>query len=118
VFKRVGREKSGNTSRTSEVMISPKILVQVFGEPDSGDDYKVSGEYVFESEDGKIFTLYDWKSTSLYDSYGPDPDEFWSSDIEFQLNIGSNEGWNGDASDFINFIKGAKLETVIKAIIE
>ena len=72
------------------VNIAPAKLLDIFGEPEDGDDCKVSGEYVFALEDDPDFgfTLYDWKSTSLYDGGDPTPEDFWASEYPYEFHIG------------------------------
>lgn len=83
---------ANGTSRQSEIMIPPALLRQMFGEPLEADGYKASGEYIIKrNSDGKVFTLYDWKSTNLYDGYGPSPEEFWRDTTPRQFNIGSDD---------------------------
>lgn len=48
-------------------------LVEVFGEPEESDGYKVSAEWVITFEDGTVATVYDWKATNLYEDYLPSP---------------------------------------------
>jgi hypothetical protein len=84
-------------SLQGECLISPARLVEVFGEPDSADDYKVSGEFTFvDRETGEHFTLYDWKHTTLYDYNGepgvPTPAEFWASTEQYPFHIGGKPG--------------------------
>lgn len=56
------------TSLQGYVTASYDNLVAVFGEPNqSGDDYKVAFEWVLESVDGEIVTIYPWKNTNLYE---------------------------------------------------
>ena len=90
------------TCRQSEVMASPSRLVDLFGEPEFCDGYKVSGEYIFEGENGEVFTLYDWKSTSLYNpTYGTPPEMFWAGRKPVQFNVGGH----GYAGDFVQWLK-------------
>lgn len=78
------------TSRTSEIVVSYPRMIEVFGEPVEGDGYKVSGEWVFQNEEtGEVFTLYDWKSTNLYDSDYLSVSEL-RADESVWLNIGSH----------------------------
>lgn len=51
-------------------------IIERFGKPVESDGYKVSGEWIFKSENGDIVTLYDWKSTKLYDEELPLVEEF------------------------------------------
>jgi hypothetical protein len=95
-FDRIDYNKAmkvvNGTSFVGEINIEPKKIVQAFGNPDPSDGYKVSGEYVFLSEDEKaVFTLYDWKWTTLYDENNPfTPEEFWKSRDKQVLNIGGH----------------------------
>ena len=57
------------TCRLDEIRVAPRRLVAVFGPPAKVDGYKVSGEYVFSDAAGSVFTVYDWKSTTLYEDY-------------------------------------------------
>lgn len=51
-----------------EFTASYASLVRLFGEPNSeGDGHKVSTEWrIKDKETGQLFSLYDWKATSLY----------------------------------------------------
>jgi len=60
---------------------------------------RVSGSYRFKDVAGRVYTLYDWKLTSLYtegcsydDAPLPTPEEFWTDGSIQQLNIGGCEG--------------------------
>jgi hypothetical protein len=90
------------THRVGGMTCAPATLVEKFGQPQASDEYKVSGEYTFENEAGEIFTLYDWKSTSLYDDdFGrPSPRVFWTSSTAQQFNIGGRT----NAFDFIDWL--------------
>ena len=85
------------------IKLSPAKLVEWFGRStQQTDDYKVSGEYIFSNKDGVVFTLYDWKSTDLYDSCCLTPDEFWSSTQLYEFHIGgTNKALINDFKDFI-----------------
>lgn len=85
------REKDGitYTSRVGHIEASPAELVRLFGSPCLADEYKVSGEYLFKIHD-RYITLYDWKSTSLYDDSLPNPEEFWRQEKQVILNVGSH----------------------------
>jgi len=79
------------TSGMGDMMVRYKDLVLAFGEPMESDGYKISGEWVFvEEESGEVFTLYDWKSTDLYDGEGPSVEEFRNYNHPVQFNIGGN----------------------------
>ena len=89
------------TCRQSEINVAPARLIELFGEPGESDGYKVSGEYVFVNEAGDVFTLYDWKYTTLYNpEYGVHPELFWGGTKPVQFNIGGN----GNAADFVKWL--------------
>jgi hypothetical protein len=79
------------TSLVGYVDAVPATLVALFGAPQEGDAYKVSGEYAFSDDKGNAFTLYDWKHTSLYGG-GPSPAEFWASAATYNFHIGAAGG--------------------------
>ena len=88
-YKLNKQASSDGTSLRGNVTISTKRLTELFGLPSSSDGYKSSGEYIFTSEAGDVFTLYDWKSTSLYDEEMMAPEEFWNQSSPVTLNIGA-----------------------------
>ena len=85
----------------------PVGLVELFGEACDSDGYKVSRKHVFTSNRGDIFTVYDWKQTTLYrgqDSGAPTPEEFWHSrELKF-LRIGGRVGSN--PRPFLKWLQG------------
>jgi hypothetical protein len=90
------------TCRQSEITVAPARLIEKFGKPISSDEYKVSGDYVFEDEDGFVFTVYDWKATTLYSpEYGYTPSHFWSLTTPMEFNIGGHKS----AFDFVDWLK-------------
>ena len=62
-----------------ELEVAPLFLVERFGAPGAGDGLRVSGYYTFRSANGVIFTVHDYKTTTLWaDDEGlPTPQEFW-----------------------------------------
>ena len=51
----------GGTHYQGEIDVSYDKLVETFGEPTDGDDYKTQKEWVIKFYDGTIATIYDWK---------------------------------------------------------
>ncbi|CAB4133861.1 hypothetical protein UFOVP263_27 [uncultured Caudovirales phage] len=41
-------------------------LVELFGEPNSGDEYKIDAEWDILFEDGTVATIYNWKDGKNY----------------------------------------------------
>lgn len=59
------------------VTCSFEDLKRVFGEPEDGDGYKTSTEWVIkDTATSKVFALYDYKNTELYDPDLPSVDQF------------------------------------------
>lgn len=87
-FKRDNDADIGGTSLKGYVHAKYKELESLFGEPLEGDGLKVSGEWVFVSEQGDTFTIYDWKQTELYDNELPSIKKFRASDDVVEFNVG------------------------------
>lgn len=75
-FKLNNDADSCGTHLCLEITTSYSKLVDLFGTPEASDEYKVSGEWLFESENGNIVTVYDWKETNLYDEDYPSVETF------------------------------------------
>jgi hypothetical protein len=85
----------------------PVGLVELFGEACDSDGYKISRKHVFTSDRGDIFTVYDWKQTTLYRGVGsgaPTPEEFWHSRELQCLRIGGRAGSN--PRPFLKWLQG------------
>lgn len=99
MFRRINRDERFNTSHlVGYITVSPALLTKTFGYREYGDGYKVSGEFSFEAilspeahTSGKLFTIYDWKVTSLYDDEGIDVEEFWESEEPHEFHVGSHD---------------------------
>jgi hypothetical protein len=100
-------DPQGNCDGThflTEIGAAPRRLVQLFGSPGEGDDYKASGTYCFSDEQMNVFTVYDWKETSLFwdsedgDVDAPTPEEFWQRRKEVSFHIGGND--TGDVNAY------------------
>ena len=89
-----------HSHKISEVTLVPGRLVECFGPPRECDGYKVSGVYRFVDDVGRGYTVYDWKSTSLYNDRVlageecdlPTPQKFWSSEEPQEFSIGGRDG--------------------------
>lgn len=75
----------GTSFHDVRVTVDPKKLLALF-ESAEGDEYKVSRNWTFVKGD-MVFTLYDWKETSLYDEYNPSPRQYWAQD-KVTLHVG------------------------------
>ena len=100
-FKLDNDADSGGTCLRGHVELAPSSLVAKFGTPPESDGYKSSGEYTFRGENGEVFTLYDWKSTVLWEDGLQEVDELWSDRTLFEFNVGGN----GAPSDFIDWLE-------------
>ena len=88
-----------------EVQLPPAAVVRRFGNGRGGDDYKVSRQWVFRKGD-LVFTLYDWKSTNLYEGGLFSPEEFWACEEPLDLHIGSKEpATQQDAAEFVEWLE-------------
>ena len=93
------------THRFGEVQLIPRSVIRCFGEGESGDGFKVSRTWVFRRGE-LVFTLYDWKSTNLFDSEMWTPEELWASGEVFDFHVGSREpATESDVADFIAFLQ-------------
>ena len=61
-----GNVNLGGTSLQGEIICPYSKLVELFGEPTTGDEYKIDAEWELEFEDGTIATIYNWKSGKNY----------------------------------------------------
>ncbi len=98
--------------KVGDFTVSPADFVRVFGCPPSqGDGCKISGEYIFSGGEGSVFTLYDWKETSLYledEENTPEPDSFWRLADPRHFYIGGK----GDPGEFIKWLRDAMVGKV------
>ena len=66
-------------------------LEEILGQPEECDGYKVSGQWTLTDSDGNVVTLYDWKSTELYDDSLPSVKQFRRNSDEQEFNIGGRD---------------------------
>lgn len=99
--------ESDGTYVVDEVAIPPASVVRCIGKGDEGDGYKVSRQWVFRKKN-LVFTLYDWKSTDLYESGMWSPESLWQCEEPFDLHIGSKvPATETDVEEFIAYIREA-----------
>ena len=90
-----------DTSWVDAIKVAPAEFVRIFGGPHRYlDACKVSGLYSFIDGE-KVFTVYDWKSTSLWGDDLPSPLAFWNSRRQEELSIGGN---CEDAAEFRSWL--------------
>jgi hypothetical protein len=89
-----------HTCLVANLEVAPVELIRALGTPHRADEYKVSGVYCFV-EGSRVFTVYDWKSTSLYCEELPSPLAFWNGTTKVCLSIGGN---CKDVADFKRWI--------------
>lgn len=76
-------------------------MIEKFGPGAEGVD-KVSKEWVFTDEHNNVFTVYDWKSTRLYDPGYPEPADLWASKDPYEFHVGGRTC----CDSFVNWIAG------------
>jgi hypothetical protein len=80
----------GDTSWAADIRVAPADVLRTFGPAKrQSDPCKVSACYSF-TDGSRVFTLYDWKATALYQQGLPSPLDFWTSDKKTILSIGSD----------------------------
>ena len=89
------------SSLKGHVVANYPELRLLFGEPIESDGYKVSGEWVFEDDNGNVFTVYDWKETELYDDNLPSVKQFRRSPEKIEFHIGGKTS----AVEFLNWLE-------------
>ena len=83
-------DPTGTSYHNVVIRANPSKLLKVLGNDYASDLYKVSREWICEFN-GNVFTVYDWKETSLYGDGLPSPENFWSRDV-VELHVGSRVG--------------------------
>lgn len=93
------------TTAITKILLPPKFFLDHFGTPQTDDNYKVSGQYIFTNEKGELFVIYDWKATTLYhgeNSGVSTPEKFWKSYKLEDFLIGGRH--NSNPKDFIKWL--------------
>lgn len=102
-FARDDARSIEGTSWAADIDLAPAFLVERFGAPAEGDALRVSGRYTFAAADGDVFTVYDYRATTVWatDEDLPDPATFWRRRTPQALSIGSA---GGDAAAFAQWL--------------
>lgn len=99
LFRLSPNANAGGTCLRGEFVSNYKTLAKYFGEAESSDEYKVSGEWTFEDNNGNVFTIYDYKETELYDSSYPSVKQFRKlPEVTFHV------GGKGSVKEFIDWL--------------
>lgn len=85
------------TGKIGEIRATYEELLKAFGEPCESDGYKVSGVWILQYR-GKVYAIYDYKQTFLYDDSLPTVEDFRSDKKPKIWNIGGS----GDIASFLN----------------
>jgi len=102
-FKKVNVEVWG--SLVGEFRCSYRSLLKAFGKPNGDSDgYKVSTEWIVkDTMTGRVFRIYDWKATKLYDSSLPSVSDFRARESA-EWHVGS-EGHVPDIKALLNYVR-------------
>lgn len=85
----VGRANIDDTHLRGHLRVPFSRLVEVFGEPESFPDPKVSFFWRIEFGGQVVATIYDWKISSRWAPGYPTPDQLRASDFD-RWNVGGN----------------------------
>ena len=91
VFKLSPSTDATGVTTMGEIEVAPALIVRRFGPPAAGDGCRVSGEYTFLGENGELFVVHDWKSTSLWEEKLLPPEVFWAGEEPQEFNISSRD---------------------------
>jgi hypothetical protein len=86
------KSANGTSFHKATFVATPNQLIKLFGEAHYSDGYKVAWEWAFKFH-GKVFTVYDYKDTNLYDSSCPSPEEMLDTKVEWHI---GSKGFFGD----------------------
>jgi hypothetical protein len=95
------------THLVGEVKLPPAFMVKRFGKHDGGDGIRSSGGWTFAGEQGAVFTLYEWRCTTLSNGRGsgsPTVKAFWKLWEPVSLHIGGHTG--ADWQRFRRWLRG------------
>lgn len=100
VFKLDLNANVSMTSRKGSFVATFPQMIERFG-PGLDRGYKVSKEWSF-TDGTNVFTVYDWKSTSLYSEICQKPEKLWASDEPYEFHVGGYVC----SDSFVNWIAG------------
>lgn len=82
----------GYESKIGEVEVFPRRLTEIFGDPipNPGEPEKITGEYIFIAENGRRYSVHDYRDTNLLDDGVPSPQEFWNKEEPYEFSIGGD----------------------------
>ena len=92
-------------------------MIQRFGAHDGGDGIRSSGGWLFVGDSGEVFTVYEYRSTTLSNGRGsgsPTVRQFWAMGEPVKLHIGGRPGSDWQAfrkwlqGEYRKFKKGGK----------
>ena len=78
----------GTSFHGTVIPVNPRAFSQFMGADHVSDDYKISREWICRYK-GKVYCIYDWKSTDLYAKGLYSVKDFWSKSGLEELHIGS-----------------------------
>lgn len=99
---------------SAQALLIPCAVIEAFGNGEKGDDFKVSRHWTFRKGD-LIFSLYDWKSTNLYDPALLTPEELWSLRTPVLFNVGSEPLNGAEVFDFTIWLMQVTLNKFEKS---
>lgn len=103
IVKTNAADAAGTSFHNQTVLATYSQIEKAFGTPYEGDEYKVTAEWVLEDETtGTIFTIYDYKQSSLYSSGLPSPESIKSGSQKLEWHIGSEQPLTSSLYKFVS----------------
>lgn len=106
MYQRDDKADANGTYLVVDIDLIPQFLVSTFGAPLEGDGLRVSGEILFSSKSGQVFSVHDYKNTTLWatDEGLPTPEEFWNSSQLEEFSLASKDEY--DHQSFLQWLLG------------
>jgi hypothetical protein len=70
--KRLAKNPKNGTGYVATIEASYEDLINIWGQPSEGDNYKTQAEWVIRLPDGKIATIYNYKNSRSYSDANPE----------------------------------------------